>query len=72
MSWKKVSEVLCNRKLSARAKGKMYKSVVKPAMLYRMETVAVIERNEGKMEAARLKMVAWALAVTRKNKIKNE
>ena len=31
MSWKKVSGVLCNRKLSARVKGKMYKSVVRPA-----------------------------------------
>ena len=34
--WKKVSGVLCDRKLSARVKGKMYKSVVRPAMLYRM------------------------------------
>ena len=36
MSWKKVSGVLCHRKLSARVKGKMYKSVVEPAMLYSM------------------------------------
>ena len=28
MSWKKVSGVLCDSKLSARVKGKMYKSVV--------------------------------------------
>ena len=36
MIWEKVSGVLCDRKLSARVKGKMYKSVVRPAMLYRM------------------------------------
>ena len=36
MSWKKVSGVLCDKKLSARVKGKMYKSVVRPAMLYRI------------------------------------
>ena len=30
MSWKKMSGVLCDRKLSARVKGKMYKSVVRP------------------------------------------
>ena len=41
MSWKKVSGVLCDRKLSARVKGKMYKSVVRPAMLYGMEMVTV-------------------------------
>ena len=72
MSWKKVSGVLCDRKLSARVKGKMYKSAVRPAMPYGMETVAVTERQVGKMEVAELKMVRWALGVTRKDKIRNE
>ena len=72
MSWKKVSGVLCHRKLSARIKGIKYKSVVRPAMLYRMKTVAVMERQVGKMEVAELKMVRWTLAVTRKDKIRNE
>ena len=71
MNWK-VSGVLCDRKLSARVKGKSYKSVVRPAMLYGMETVAVTERQVGKMEVAELKMVRWALGVTRKDKIRNE
>ena len=66
MSWRKVSGVLCDRKLSAKVKGKMYKSVVIPTMLYEMETVAVTERQVGKMEVAELKMVRWALGVTRK------
>ena len=47
-------------------------SVVRPAMLYGMETVAVTERQMGKMEVAELKMVRWALGVTRKDKIRNE
>ena len=72
MSWKKVSGVLCDRKLSARAKGKMYNSVVTSAMLYGMETVPVTERQMGKMEIAQLKMMRRALKVTRKNKIRNE
>ena len=45
MSWKKVSGVQCDRKLSATVKGKMYKSVVRPAMIYGMETMAVTERQ---------------------------
>ena len=55
-----------------RFKGKMYKSVVRPAMLYIMETMAVMERQMEKMEVAELKMVRWALGVTRKDKIRNE
>ena len=72
MSWRKVSGVLCDRKLSAKVKGKMYKIVVRPAMLYGMETVAVTERQMAKMEVAELKMVRWALGVTRKDKIRNK
>ena len=67
-----MSGVLCDRRLSARVKGKMYKSVVRPAMLYGMETVAVTERLVGKMEVAELKMVRWALGVTRKDNIRNK
>ena len=77
MSWKKVSGVLSEleegvRKLSARIKSKMYKSVVRPAMLYKMKTVAVTERQVGKLEVAELKMATWALGVKRKDKIRNE
>ena len=50
----------------------MYRSVIRPAMLYGMETVAMAEKQLGKMEVAELKMVRWALGVTRKDKIKKE
>ena len=53
-------------------KGKMYKSVVRPIILYGMETVAVTERQVGKIKVAELKMVRWELGVTRKDKIRNE
>ena len=72
MSWRKVSGVLCNKKLSAKVKGKMYKSVVRPTILYEMEMMAVTERQMGKMEVAELKTVRWALGVTRKDKIRNK
>ena len=47
-------------------------SVIRPALLYGMETVAMNEKQVGKMEVAELIMVRWALGVTRKDKIKNE
>ena len=71
-SWRRVSGVLCDRKLSSRLKGKIYKCAVRPAVLYGMETVAVTERMVKKMEAAKLKMVRWALGVTLKDKVRNE
>ena len=64
--------VPCVRKLSAKVNGKIYKRVVRPSMLCGMETVAVTERQVGKMEAAELKMVRWAPGVARKDKIRNK
>ena len=52
--------------------GEMYKSVVRPARPYGIKTMAVTERQVGKMEVEELKMVRWALGVTRKDKIRIE
>ena len=32
-NWKRVSGILCNRRISLRVKGKVYKNIVRPAML---------------------------------------
>ena len=50
----------------------MYQSVIRPTMLYEMETVAMTEKQVEKMEVAELKMVKWAMGVTRKDKIRNK
>ncbi|KAK3518519.1 hypothetical protein QTP70_001511 [Hemibagrus guttatus] len=55
--WRKVSGVLCDRKISARIKGKVYRTVVRPAMLYGLETVSLRKRQESELEVAELKML---------------
>ena len=37
-NWRKCSGLICDRKVSARIKGKVYRSVVRPAMIYGSET----------------------------------
>ena len=51
---------------SARVKGRIYKNVVRPALMYGIETVAATDRQVRKLEVAELKMVRWALGVIRK------
>ena len=51
-----MSGVLCDRNLSARVKDKIYKCVVRPAMLYGMEMVAAMKRQVGKMEVENSEM----------------
>ncbi|KAK3543658.1 hypothetical protein QTP70_026248, partial [Hemibagrus guttatus] len=70
--WRKVSGVLCDKKISARIKGKVYRTVVRPAMLYGLETVSLRKRQESELEVAELKMLRFSLGVTRLDRIRNE
>ncbi|KAK3522431.1 hypothetical protein QTP86_010638 [Hemibagrus guttatus] len=70
--WRKVSGVLCDRRISARIKGKVYRTVVRLAMLYGLETVSLRKRQEAELEVAELKMLRFYLGVTRLDRIRNE
>ena len=70
--WRRVSGVICDRRLPARVKGKVYSSVVRPEMVYGFETVAVTKKQVKEMEVAEMKMLRFAMGVTRKDKIRNE
>ncbi|KAK3570552.1 hypothetical protein QTP86_022502 [Hemibagrus guttatus] len=70
--WRKVWGVLSERKISARIKGKVYRTVVRPAMLYGLETVSLRKRQESELEVAELKMLRFSLGVTRLDRIRNE
>ena len=64
--------VICDRRLPARVKGKVYSTVVRPAMVYGLETVAVINKQVEEMEVAQIKMLRFGMRVTRKDKIRSE
>ena len=70
--WRKVSGVICDKRLQARVKGKVYRSVVRPVMVYGLETVAVTKKQAEEMKVAKMKMLRFAMCVTRTNKIRNE
>ena len=68
----KISGVICERRLPARVKGKVYSSVVRPAMVYGLEMMPVTKKQVEEMEVAEIKMLRFAMRVTRKDKIRNE
>ena len=70
--WRRVLGVICNRRLPARVKGKGYSSMVRPAMVYGLETVAVTKKQVEEMQVTEMKMLRFAMGVTKKDKIRNE
>ena len=69
---RKVLGVICNRSLPARVKGKVYSSVVRPAMVYGLAMVVITKKQVEEMEVAEMKMLRFAMGVTRKDKIRME
>nr|XP_033493144.1 uncharacterized protein LOC117263658 [Epinephelus lanceolatus] len=72
IGWRKVSGVMCDRRVPARLKGKVCKKVVRPVMLFGLETVALRKRQEADLKVAEMKMLRFSLGVTRMDRIRNE
>ena len=51
-NWKRYSRVLCDRRMPVKLKGKVYKNVVRPAMLYGAD---IMGDNKGTRRTTRRK-----------------
>ncbi|XP_060182744.1 uncharacterized protein LOC132612646 [Lycium barbarum] len=72
MKWKLSSEVLCDKKVPPILKGKFYKVVVRPTMLYETECWPVKKAHAQKMKVAEMRMLRWMCGHTRRDRIQNE
>ena len=53
-------------------KGKVYRTVVKPALMYGAKTWALKKAQENTFEVAEMRMLRWMCGVTKRGKIRNE
>ena len=71
-NWKRVSGVLCDRRMNVKIKGTVYRTVVRPALMYGAETRVSKKAQENKLEVAEMRMLRWMCRVTKLDKIRNE
>ncbi|XP_064102677.1 uncharacterized protein LOC135212839 [Macrobrachium nipponense] len=69
---RKTPGVLCDKRLNVKLKGKMYKSIVRPELMYSYETWAIKNAQERWMEVADLRMLRWMCRVARRDRIRND
>lgn len=72
MKWREASSVLCDKRIPIRLKGKFYKNVVRPIMVYDLKCWVVDLRIEQSTRIAEIKMLRWMSGVTKEDKIRNE
>jgi hypothetical protein len=57
--------------MPVKLKGKVLKTVVRPAMLYGMEVTPIKRVNERRMDVAEMKMMRWMSGVTIRDRMRN-
>ncbi|XP_037783575.1 uncharacterized protein LOC119579748 [Penaeus monodon] len=70
-NWRKVSGVICDKRVPVKLKGKVHKSVVRPAMTYGLETAPLRKVEERKLDVAEMKMLRWMVGETKIDCIRN-
>ena len=71
-NWRKVTGVICDKRVPVRLKGRVHKSVVRPAMTYGLEAAPMKKTEENKLDVTEMKMLRWMSGVTRRDKVRNE
>ncbi|KAL0870658.1 hypothetical protein ABMA27_005605 [Loxostege sticticalis] len=60
LKWRSLSGVLCDTRMPVKTKGKIYKTAVRPAMLYGAECWTALKKHEQQLHTAEMKMLRWA------------
>lgn len=71
MKWRENSAIFCDRKMPPKLKGKLYTSVVRPALTYGSQCWTMYKKYESKLTAAEMKMLRMTAGVTKLDRIRS-
>jgi len=70
--WKELSGVLCNRRMPTGVKGKVYRTTVRPVLIYGSEAWTMRRREEECLERTEMRMLQWILGLTLRDRKRND
>nr|XP_032528356.1 zinc finger protein 852-like [Danaus plexippus plexippus] len=63
--WREVTGVVCDRRIPTKLKGIIYKSIIRPVLLYGSECWPTLSRHTQELHVTEMKMLRWMCGVTR-------
>ena len=70
--WREVAGVVCDRRMPRRLKLKIYKTVIRPVLMYGSETWALRKREERMLERTEMRMLRWIMGISLRERRRNE
>ncbi|XP_047984428.1 uncharacterized protein LOC125224952 [Leguminivora glycinivorella] len=69
--WREVTGVICDPKMPVKLKGQVYKSIIRPVLLYGSEAWPVLERHKQLLRVTEMNMLRWMCGVSRRDRVRN-
>jgi len=63
---------LCDRRMPIAVKGKVYRTMIRPALIYGSEAWTLRRREEERLERTEMRMLRWILGLTLKDRKRND
>ena len=71
MRWRELTGVMCDRRMPLRLKSKVYRTMIRPIILYSAECWPMTKKIEQTLHVTEMKMLRWSLGVTMLDKHRN-
>ena len=71
-SWRGLSGVICDKKVPVKLNNKLYKTVIRPTLIYGSECWVLHRAEQQRMHTTETKMLRWIQGKTRKDRFRNE
>ena len=71
-SWRELSGIICDKTGPVKLNNKLYKTVIRPTLIYGRECLALHRAEQQRMHTTEMKMLRWIQGKTRKHRIRNE
>jgi hypothetical protein len=72
LKWHQASGVLCDPRVPLKLKGKFYRTVIRPAMLYEAECWPTKRRHVQQLSVAEMRMLRWICSHTRRDRVQKD
>jgi hypothetical protein len=72
MKWRQASRVLCDKRVLQKLKGKLYRTSIRPAMLYGAKCWPTKRRHIQQLSVVEMCMLRWICGHTRLDQVRND